>query len=439
MPKNGSPIKGLRTGIFSRGAALLRASIKAGGMRQLDYLVEELGQLKGTGMKVAQTLSVYGEQLLPKELNDLLKTLQQDSPPVDWQTMCQVLESELSTEILNELEIEEKSSAAASIGQVHKARVKSTGQLLALKIQYPGVDEAIDSDLKVIKFLLGLTHFIPKGPRTEQIFEEVRDMLKQEVDFRYELDFTNEVKEWLSDSPVYVVPTPIARYSSRRVIATNWIAGHRADGPDVLNLPLERRNQIGKAYLELYVRELFERHLVQTDPHLGNYLIQIDPHGDDDKLVLLDFGACRRVPAPFLADYIFLAQGAFNRDSVQIEKGARRLGLIHTDDSMSWIDNFVHLCCLLSEPFAKPEWPDRSNWLDNSGSYDWGQSDLAARVTKLAKSMALSHRIHTPPRELVFIDRKAGGVFSFLSVMKCKTPTREIVEYHLNNYLNSKT
>jgi predicted unusual protein kinase regulating ubiquinone biosynthesis (AarF/ABC1/UbiB family) len=425
------PLKAIRANLLSRGLSLARASLKAGGLNAKGWadigraqaLIQELGKLKGTAMKVGQMLSMYGEHLLPKEINELLKSLQQDTPPLAWAALKPVLETELGEERLTLLEIEETPVAAASIGQVHRARVRESGRDLALKIQYPGIDRAVDTDLKLLKFILNISEMIPRGPRFDQIFAEIRAMFLQEIDYGQELESGRRFHDLLRGDSRFVVPRPEPGFSARRVLATEYADGVRADSPEAQALSQERRNRLGRAFLALYMRELFDFRLMQTDPHRGNYKIRIDADGENDRLVLLDFGAVREVPEDFLTSYSLLVEGGLRGDPRRIEKGGRQLGLLLPDDPLDLVEDYISLCLLLVEPF------------NSKGDYDWGSSDLPRRVAKAVSRIATTYRLRTPPRELVFLDRKLGGVFIFLSVLKCKMAARDIVEEALATYL----
>ncbi len=426
MSQKKDTLKEIRSGLLARGLSLARAGLRAGGLAasqwknndptrpawldKVEYLVEELGQLKGTAMKVGQTLSMYGEHLLPKEVNELLKKLQQDSPRLSWDSIKSVLLTQLGPEKFNELEIEENAIASASIGQVHKAKIKASGEVLALKIQCPGVDSAIETDLKLLKFILNMTELIPRGPRFDQIFAEIREMFHQEIDYELEQKYGVKFAELLSDDERYIVPKVFPRYSTRKVLAMEFVEGLRADHPDVQALDQDRRNRIGLMFLDLYLRELLEFKLVQTDPHLGNYMVQIDPNGSNDKLILLDFGASREAPEDFLLGYRQLIEGGVTRDARVVEQGGRKLGLLRPEDPPKLVEDYIDLCYMLTEPFQ--------------GLYDWGKSDLPQRVIKRAGHFATSYRLRAPPRELVFLDRKLGGVFIFLSVMQVVVDAR---------------
>ncbi len=435
MPQK-KELKEIRTSLLSRGLSLAKASLKAGRLtatqmltkgesgagwlHQVEFLIHEIGQLKGTAMKVGQTLSMYGEHLLPPELNDLIKKLQQDSPPLAWAAIEKVLLDELGEDGLAALEVEHQSVASASIGQVHRARIRATGQAVALKVQYPGVDLAVETDLKLLKFALSMSDLVPRGPRMDQIFAEIRDMFYQEVDYLQERNFTEQFHAHLAGDSRYLVPATHPQFCTRRVFTGDFMAGVRADSPTVQALSLDRRNRLGIAFLELYLRELLDWRLVQTDPHLGNYLVQVDPVGEDDKLILIDFGAVRSVPEDFLTNYATLIEGGVRGDERAIERAGRQLKLLLPEDSLDLVREYIELSMMLLEPF--------------NGVYDWGASDLPKRVAGKLAHVAFNYRMRSPPRELVFLDRKLGGVFIFLSVLKCKMEARPLLEAALLKY-----
>lgn len=429
MSQKKDTLKDIRSGLLSRGLSLAKAGIRAGSLAasqlrksdpnqpawlgKVEYLVKELGELKGTAMKVGQTISMYGEHLLPKEVNELLKKLQQDAPALEWTAIRARLIEQLGEEKFNELEVDHKAMACASIGQVHRAKVKATGEMIALKIQYPGVDAAVETDLKLLKFILNMTELVPRGPRFDQIFNEIKEMFYQEIDYELERDFGLKFGELLRDDERFIVPKVFTRYCSKKVLAMELVEGIRADHPDVQSLAQERRNRIGLLFLDLYLRELLEFRLVQTDPHLGNYMIQVDPNGANDKLILLDFGATREAPLEFLVGYSKLIEGGVTKNDRLVEKGGRELGLLQPPDSLELVQDYIDLCYLLTEPVRE--------------MYDWGTSDLPQRVAKRVGHFMTAYRLRAPPRELVFLDRKLGGVFIFLSVMKSRVDTKDLI------------
>ncbi|MBO9668838.1 MAG: AarF/ABC1/UbiB kinase family protein, partial [Bdellovibrio sp.] len=234
---------------------------------QASAISTELGQLKGSLMKAGQMLSMYGEHFLPPEANELLKSLQSDSPPLTWEAIEPTLKKYLTAEQLDKLEIEKQALASASMGQVHRARIKATGESIVLKIQYPNVDRAIDSDLRAIRSLLATLKLLPKDFNINPLFDEVREMLVQETDYIQEAVATEEFAKRLEDDSRFVVPKVIREFSGPKILATTFERGLRADDPLIQSLSQERRNRLALNFLDLYFKEIFDWGAVQTDPH----------------------------------------------------------------------------------------------------------------------------------------------------------------------------
>ncbi len=436
-------IKKLRTGALSRSFSLARLGLEAGAsaaghalgslfqsegqkadskkqhwLVQASRLARELGELKGSLMKAGQMLSVFGEHFLPPEINQALRVLQSDSPPVEWKAVEKVLARSLGAEKLARLEIDEEQVGAASLGQVHRARVKKSGEILALKIQYPGVERAIDGDIKALRRLLSLTEWLPKIPATEDLFEEVRAMLKREVNYALELEMLEFYGAQLREDRRFVVPRPVAEFSGKRVLAMSFEEGVKIDGPEVAALSQTRRNHLAVAVLELYFRELFEWRRVQTDPHFGNYRVRVgEAH---DRLVLYDFGAIRDLPQKFMQHYREMLTGIFHHERARFERGAFALGVLRPEDPPELKDIFFRLCHLITEPFLAPQ------------PYDWKNNDLPKRVSDITWEMVRKFPLRAPPREIVFLDRKLAGVFTLLSKLGAKMDARKVLEPYMD-------
>jgi predicted unusual protein kinase regulating ubiquinone biosynthesis (AarF/ABC1/UbiB family) len=269
-----------------------------------------------------------------------------------------------------------------------------------------------------LKYVFSVTKLIPKGPKYDQIFEEVKAMLHQEVDYVQELKTTTEFKERLKNHPQYIVPTPFPEYSTRRVLATSFEEGVAIDSLEAKEFSQERRNRIAMDVLRLYFMEIFSFHAMQTDPHFGNYRVRPGKSVEDDKLILFDFGAVRKFPEKFISHYRELVVGSLYQDAAQVEKAATDLQFMHTDDTPEMVEEFVNLCMLIIEPFR-------------NGVYHWGETDLPRRVGVGASKLAISFRMRPPPREIVFLDRKMAGVFIFLNVLKAQVDGRQLLESYL--------
>lgn len=460
MTDTKKPLSKIKSGTIARGWALAKLSAGAGAraaghavgslfasedskperlksllMAQISALTEELGQLKGSLMKVGQMLSMYGERFFPAEVNAVLKSLQSQSPPLVWESVEPVLKRQLG-ERLGQLEIDRTPLASASMGQVHRGTIRSTGERVAIKVQYPGIDQAIDQDLKALRSILSIAKILPKGHQYDEIFKEVRQMLHQEVDYEKEREATARFRERLSGDPRVIIPRTFDAFCTSRVLVTELIEGIPVDSPEVLALSQERRNHLAQTALEIYLREMFLWSEVQTDPHFGNYRVVLGQGGAPDRLALFDFGAVRKLPRSFIDPYREIGQGAFLRDRKRIERGALQLGFLREEDSQATRDLLIDLCLLISEPFH--DHPDsegrKLGWMDAEGVYDWKRSDLLQRAAKLGTQFALSVKLRTPPREIVFLDRKLSGTFIFLSTLGAKIRGRELLEPILRDY-----
>ncbi|MFT4047519.1 MAG: AarF/ABC1/UbiB kinase family protein [Solimonas sp.] len=394
--------------------------------RQAQILADELGKLKGSVMKAGQMLSLYGQYFLPEEAVTVLSQLQDDTPPVAWSVVAPVLERSLGRTRLQELDIDTRPMAAASLGQVHRARRHKDGLELCVKIQYPGVADAIESDIRTLSRLLIMTRLSPKGLDLTPVFNEVREMLYREVDYETEAHFTNTFAEKLKDDRRFVVPQVLDAYSNAKVLTTTFEANSHVRDPCVQNLPIERRNRLGRAFLELFFDEFFRWGMVQSDPHFGNYRFRVGETADDDRIVLLDFGATRIFGRGFVAHYSDIVEGALRRDRAQILRGAIAIGLMHERMPPPALDAFAAMCETIVEPFDAADDPRADRRLRNAdGAYKWGDSDLPMRSGRIAATNALSVHFRVPPREIVFLHRRLAGVFIMLATLRCEVDARD--------------
>ncbi len=442
----------VKNSLFSRTLSLAKFSVKAGSnwagkklqrhdltpgsedfkaflKGQAEFLTQELGELKGSIMKAGQMLSLYGEHFLPPEANQILKKLQSQSSPVKWSVMETYLRAALGQK-LDQLSVDPKAMASASLGQVHRAQVKATGESLALKIQYPGVDRAIDSDLKALRMLLSVTKVLPSDFKADSIFAEVREMLEQEVDYVSEMKLTREFHERLIGDSRYIVPAINEEFCTKSTLATRLEKGLRVDDPLTTALTPERRNRLALNFLELYLRELFQWKIVQTDPHPGNYAIRLQPDGSD-QWILYDFGASRKYSEEFIHSYHRMICGSLLGDRVLFDAAARELRFLKVDEKPEIVDLFRDFCDTIVEPFLSPEDPRSRGLIDAQGRYNFGTTDLPQRVTQKVFKIVQKMAGRSPPREILFLDRKTGGVFMIMSILKANVNGRELLLKYL--------
>jgi predicted unusual protein kinase regulating ubiquinone biosynthesis (AarF/ABC1/UbiB family) len=401
---------------------------------QASLISNELGELKGSLMKAGQMLSMYGEHFLPQEANELLKSLQSNSPPLAWTSMEPFLKKHLSPEKLALLEIDTKALASASMGQVHRARIKATGENIVLKIQYPNVDKAIDSDLKTLRTLLTTLKLMPQDLEIDPLFDEVRQMLKQETDYELEAQLTEEYFDRLQGDSRYVVPRVYREFSGAKVLATSYEIGVRVDDPLIQSFAQDRRNRLAVNFLDLYFKEIFQWGVVQTDPHSGNYSVRIDPQGQD-KLVLFDFGATRTYSPDFLGPYGRMIKGALYNKPEMLTQAAFDLKFIEMGDNPDLRKIFEEFCFETVEPFIEFNDPRNIHQeMSPEGIYDWKNTTLPQRLSQKVFKMIRQFKWRTPPKEIIFLDRKTGGVFIFLSILRAKISGRAMLIKYLENF-----
>lgn len=400
--------------------------------QQAEYLVAEIGKLKGSIVKIGQMMALYGEHFLPEEITQALNTLNNQTVALDWPAIKTQLVSQLGSK-LDDLTIDHEPLGTASLAQVHRATRKSDGLELVLKIQYPGVASAIDSDMSLFRNMLKLTRMVPQTREFDQWFDEVREMMHREVDYQIEADTTRRFAERLKDDPRYAVPHIIHQYCTDQVLCMTFERGVPINSPVMLSLPQERRNRLGEASLEIAVREIFEWGEMQTDPNFGNYLVCLgDGEQIQDKIVLLDFGAIRQFDDQLLAVARNLIIAGYDHDAEAMVRAMT--GYEFFDDMpLSIKPDMAKVFLLATEAFSahsnNPDLPQ--NVMDDQQRYDWKKSQLHSRVMQRASKSMASRYFSVPPKEFMFISRKFIGAYTFMTVIEAKTNVRKMIQPYL--------
>ncbi|MCG8609177.1 MAG: AarF/ABC1/UbiB kinase family protein [Pseudomonadales bacterium] len=455
-PKKES-VSRIKTGSFERRLSLTKAGLFAGTRvathvatnmfvskdkrkerhrkmmsKQAQFLVDELGKLKGSVVKIGQVMALYGEHFLPVEVTEALHTLEDKTVSLDWPAIHKVLERELGSHRLSELEIEEEPIGAASLGQVHRATRKHDGAQICLKIQYPGVAEAVDSDLNSVAQLLKIAKVVSLGPSFDEWLEEVRHMMHREVDYLLEARTTERFGEMLKDDDRFIVPTIFKEYSTSHVMATSFEEGWSVNDPSVQGLSQARRNHLAKASLEIFLKELFEWRELQTDPNFGNYRIRIaQSEQEHDQIVLLDFGAVQKYPMSVLGPVCNMIKASYERDLKAVVEGGVELHFMQPEWPEKVLNEFGEVCMAVLEPLAREDVEIPASALNDNGEYRWKGSDLPTRIAKRAALSAVNRYFKIPPKEFVFLNRKLVGVYTFISVLDAEFNGRDILKKYI--------
>jgi predicted unusual protein kinase regulating ubiquinone biosynthesis (AarF/ABC1/UbiB family) len=345
-----------------------------------------------------------------------------------------VLEEDLGPR-LAELDIDRDAFAAASLAQVHRARVRKTGEQIVLKIQYPGLAEVIDGDFDAVVRMLRLARWLPAGRDMDDWLESMRVYLHHEIDYAREARFAGDIGARLAalddGGRCYHAPAVFPGFCSERVLALEYVAGKEVTDPSVMRLSLARRNDMARAMLELFFLELYDWGLLQTDPNFGNYLLQTGRSGD--QLVLLDFGSMLDCSDDFLYHLRRVIAAGLEEDPDTIVDGLIGLGCLQPDASPEGRRLFSDFCLHLLEPLRVPEHLPKDR-LNRRGEYRWAESRLMQRAGKMAAASTTSGHFTTPSRDFALIARKLTGVFTFISVLGAEFNGNALVAAHIERW-----
>ena len=369
--------------------------------QSIEQFVNDVGELKGSLLKAAQILSMYGEYYLPDEVNEVLKKVQSQGHYLPWEKISPLIPELFHQELI----IEKNPIAAASIGQVHRARIRETGEGIVLKIQYPGIRKAIDLDIKMIKTLLNLGKVMPRKMNMEGIYSEIRRVLLEEMDYRKETEKHEEYFETMKGIPGVKVPKIFKRYCNDIIIASEFIDGRSLSEIEKLNLSQDERNRLGILLFRLFFKEVFGGNLIQTDCHAGNYLY------DGRDVALIDFGACLHYETAELEKYRDLIRYTYLKDR---ESFFKALDLVAGKYEMNR-DLLWEYCLLASSPLQETD-------------YDWATTTLPDKISPKGLELVKTSKVETPPHQFIFLDRKLLGLFSVLRLLRARFNVKDIVK-----------
>ena len=272
-------------------------------------MVGALGQMKGAAMKLGQFASFIDTEFIPEEYREIyqeqLAKLRTDAPAMPWEQVVKVLEEEYDGEPLSEYfaEIEHEAFAAASIGQVHRAELLD-GRRVAVKIQYPGIAEALEADLRNAGTLVRLARAIAPGLDAKAIADELRERVMEELDYEYEAQNQRAFSRAYREHPFIYVPEVVTRISRRRVLVTELVEGIGFE--QIKELPHEERSRFGEIVFRGSFGSIYHLQQFNADPHPGNYILM-----DDGRVAFLDFGMTKKLDR----EQILLEQRAFDAAS----------------------------------------------------------------------------------------------------------------------------
>ena len=292
-----------------------------------EQVASVLGNMKGAVMKLGQMAS-YLDGGLPEPVRDALAQMQQDAPPMSYSLVQEVVRSELGAEP-DELfaYFDHEPMAAASIGQVHRARTHD-GRDVVLKVQYPGVDEAIRVDLDNSDLLFGAMSFLFSGLDPEPLVNELRDRLVEELDYTIEAAHQRRFADHYRGHPTIHVPDVVDEFSTRRVLCTEFASGSKWS--EVLAWSQDERNLIAETLYRFAFGGIYRLGAFNGDPHPGNYVF--NPGG---QVTFLDYGLCKVFTPHEIAEFEKVIKTmVFDRDPERIVAVWEDLGVLKRADKL---------------------------------------------------------------------------------------------------------
>ena len=290
-----------------------------------DQLVKQLGQMKGAAMKIGQVLSTVDFELIDEEDREGFKArlaeLRDNAPKVAFADMKKVLEKDLGGDLEEFFpEFDPEPVAAASIGQVYRATTEE-GEEVAVKIQYPGVAEAVETDMRNVKMLVPLLKRLAPGIDAKALLAELRERIAEELDYELEAANQRQIHRHFRGHPFIQVPKVHSALSTRRVLVTEFVEGKNFE--EVKELPDAERDRYGEIAFRFFFGLMSREHIACGDPHPGNYIFP-----DSGRVCFLDFGLLRRVPPDYLAGEQALARSIVGGDAPETHRLLSELGYL---------------------------------------------------------------------------------------------------------------
>lgn len=301
-------------------------------------IADTLGEMKGAVMKVGQIASQY-KDIFPPEVAKAIAKLQRQAPPMPFHEIKKQVEVELGKPLNQTFKhFEEQPFAAASIGQVHKA-ILNNGQEVVVKVQYPGVDQACESDLKQVRLALRLMGVLKIDKKLQdRIFKEIQDSLHEELNYEIEAQNLEVFRTFHAslDSKI-IIPQVFSEYSSRRVLTLSLEKGESIETASTWDLNV--RNEIGRRLIRALGQEMFYLKRFHCDPHPGNFAFK-----EDGSVIIYDFGGVKTLSTNLVDRFKILVQAGRNHDIETIETHLIELDALAEKEKfpkelyISWLD-----------------------------------------------------------------------------------------------------
>lgn len=323
----------------TRAANLGRTDEKADAAmerRQVEaakQIVTVLGGMKGAAMKIGQVLSFVDLGIVPEayreEFQAELAKLRDSAPTVSFDQMKKVIEDDLGGKLSDHFsEFDEEPIAAASIGQVYKAKLADDGREVAVKVQYPGINEAVVADMKNLGIIMRVVKRIAPGMDVKAVGDEIRERIIEELDYELEASNQRTMARLYRGHPFIVIPDVVTSLTRDRVIVTELVAG---DGFETVRKEsAEERNRVGEIIFRFYYGSMFRLQRFSGDPHPGN-LIRLH----DGRVAFLDFGLFKSVDPSITEKELACQRAVHEEDAEKLHELLASYGFLPEPDKLA--------------------------------------------------------------------------------------------------------
>lgn len=372
-------------------------------------IYKSLSQLKGSALKAAQMMSM-DKNMLPRAYSEVFTMSQYSAPPLSYPLVVSTFKSALGKSPLEVFDtFTRKATNAASIGQVHRATLN--GKKLAVKIQYPGVADSVDSDLRMVKPLAKQIMNVSESDFNHYL-DEVRDRLREETDYHLELKRSVEIsKACESELDNLYFPEYYPEFSTGRIITMDWIEGHHLKEFLATNPSQEIRNKIGQALWDFINFQVHRLKMVHADPHPGNFMFKAD-----GSVGVIDFGCVKVIPDEVYNNYfrLFIPDNLLN-ETLMMELFLRNEFISNSDseqDRRLFIPLFREIITLLSRPFQHE-------------TFDFGNEEFFKRIYSFGDDIYNNKEVRKSKtargsKHLLYINRTYFGLYTILNDLKAK-------------------